>query len=308
MEAPNPPEPSPATVNAEPTARPTVTCREIRETDLDAVAACLQRHFPERTFAYWRNGLERLARRSPVPGWPRFGHLVAVGDDVVGALVQICAPRGDDEQSWVRCNLSSWCLDEAYRAYAILLHRRAVAFGGGVYVNISASPHTHKSIEAVGFRRYSGGQTFFSPLLSRGTRGAMVLRYRPESPLAADLPAFERRLLADNAGANGCQALIGILDGEATPFVLQWRTVFRNVVPGGHVVYARSEADLLAFSRALGAWCALRGRFFLVADGEGPIAGLRGKYFAEREPRYYSGPRKPSPLDLIDTELQIFGR
>ena len=40
----------------------------------------------------------------------------------------------------------------------------------------------------------------------------------------------------------------------------------------------------------------------------GPVPGLAGRYFAEREPRYYKGPRAPSPCDLADTELVIFGR
>ena len=308
MDSPIPPETSPATVNFVSAARPVVRTREIEEADFDAVGDCLKRHFPERSLTYWRDGLERLSRRPPIPGWPRFGHLLAAGDKVVGVLILICAPRGDGAETWIRCNLSSWCLDEAYRGYAIMLQKRAVAPEGGVYVNISPSAHTYNAIETVGFHRYSRGQTFLAPLLARGAKGAMLLRHRPDSSLNEQLPDFERRLLTENAGLNGCQALLGLREGSVTPFLLQWRTVFKSVVPGAQVVYARSEADLVAFSRALGAWCALRGRMFLVADGEGPLAGLNGKFFEGREPRYYFGPRKPSPLDLADTELQIFGR
>ena len=80
------------------------------------------------------------------------------------------------------------------------------------------------------------------------------------------------------------------------------------IVPGAHVLYCPSEAELVPFARALGLYCARHGRLFVVVDAAGPVAGLVGKFFPGREPRYFKGPRKPPPCDLAYTELAILGR
>ena len=298
------PETSPRTVNAAPSA---LTCREIDPNDLDSVLDCLQRGFPDRGRDYWARGLERLSRRDPPAGWPRYGQALFVEGKAVGALLQIVSQRGEGADARVVCNLSSWCLDEAYRAYAFLLHRRATARKEAVFLNISAAPHTRAAIEADGFLRYADGQMFFAPLLSRASRSARALPYAKSATAAERLPPGERRLLEEHA-ALGCHALVGVDGDETTAFVLQDRTVWKRLVPGAHVVYARSEADLLRFAGALGRYLARRGRPFLAVDANAAIPGLVGRYAGDREPRYARGPMAHSPLDLAYTELQIFGR
>ena len=285
-----------------------IRCRPIEDPDIPGSIACLMRGFPERTRDYWEKGLAELARRPCVGDRSRYGHLLECDGAVVGVLLEIISTSADETGApRLRCNLSSWCVDPPYRHHAILLHKRAAGHPDTTYVNISPAPHTHKTIEALGFRRYSAGQVFFAPLLSRGARSARIVGFAEDRSEAALLTPEARRLLADHA-AFGCRALIGVRDGAATPIVLQWRTVWRSLVPGAHVLYCPSERELAAFSRALGFYCARHGRLFMVVDAAGPIAGLAGKFFPGREPRYFKGPRKPAPSDLAYTELAILGR
>ena len=265
------------------------------------------RNFPQRSRDYWRNGLAAMARCPRLAGFPCWGYLLETDRAIVGVLLQIGSTREDANGSSLRSNLSSWCVDEAYRALAFVLHRRSVSRVDATYVNISAAPHTHKMIEALGFRRYGAGLMLFAPLLSRGAPGTRIVEYREERPGVAMLKPAERRLLADHA-AFGCRALIGVRDGVATPIVLQWRSVWRGIVPAAHVLYCPSEEELVPFARALGFYCARRGRMFVFVDAAGPVAGLVGKFFPGREPRYFKGPSKPTPCDLAYTELAILGR
>jgi len=134
-----------------------------------------------------------------------------------------------------------------------------------------------------------------------------VIDYAPDRPEAARLSPGDARLLADHA-ALGCYAFIGILGNDAAPLIFQPRTIWREIVPCAHLIYCREPADLARFGPAYGRRLARSGRLFVVADATGPVPGLAGRYFPEREPRYYKGPRPPSPCDLADSELVVFSR
>jgi len=284
-----------------------VVCRMIEERDLPKVVDCLTRGFPERPRAFWIDGLARLAARPAVDDLPRFGHLLAAGDAIVGVLLQIGSIRETAEGRYARCNMAGWCVDPDYRGYGHPLHARAISRREIVYFTVTPAPFTLKTLAAVGYRRYSEGQVIFAPTLSRGEAGARVVDYAPDRPEAALLSANDARLLADHA-ALGCHAFIGLSGGQARPLVFQPRKIWRALIPCAHLIYCREPADLARFGPAYGRALARHGRFFVVADAVGPIAGLAGRYYAEREPRYFRGPRAPSPCDLADTELVIFGR
>ena len=284
-----------------------VVCRVIEERDLPKVVDCLMRGFPERPRAFWIDGLARLAARPPVGDLPRFGHLLAAGDKVVGVLLQIVSTREAADGRYARSNMAGWCVDPDYRGYGHPLHARAISRREVVYFTVTPAPHTLPTLAAVGYRRYSDGQVIFAPLLSRGEAGARVVAYRPDRPEAALLAESDARLLADHS-ALGCYAYIGLAENEARPLVFQPRRIWRELIPCVHLIYCRDPADLARFGPAYGRRLARHGRFVVVADAVGRVPGLAGRYFAEREPRYYKGPRAPSPCDLADTELVIFGR
>ena len=51
------------------------------------------RGFPERPRDYWTRGLARLGARPEIADYPRYGHLLAAGDQVVGVMLQIFSTR-----------------------------------------------------------------------------------------------------------------------------------------------------------------------------------------------------------------------
>jgi hypothetical protein len=289
------------------TAPANVLRRVIEDRDLANVLDCLMRGFPERPRDYWTRGLARLGARPQVADYPRYGHLLEAGDQVVGAMLQIFSTRQTPSGAVVRCNLSSWCVDPEYRSFAHALHARAIGRREVVYVTVTAAPHTVAGLKALGYRPYSEGQMIFAPLLSHGERGARVVAFAPDRPEAARLSPDDARLLADHA-AFGCIALIGVAGEEARPLVFQARRIWRDLIPCVHLIYCREASDLARFAAGYGRQLAQGGRLFVVADAIGPIPGLAGRYFPGREPRYFKGPQTPSPLDLADTELVVLGR
>ncbi len=285
-----------------------VVCRLIEERDLPAILDCLTRGFPERGRDYWARGLERLARLPRVDDHPQYGRLLEANGAVVGVMLQLFSAR--DGTQAPRCNLSSWFVDPDFRSYAHALHARAIARREIVYLNISAAPHTVPALTALGYRRYTEGQFLFAPLLSRGAAKARVVAFAEDAAEASALSSNDRRLLADHA-AFGCVALIGVNDGAATPLVFEKRTIWREAIPCLHVIYCRDPGELATFSGALGRYFARRGRFVCVLDANGPVAGLAGRFFAGREPRYFKGAKgasAPPAFDLAYTELVVLGR
>ena len=67
--------------------------------------------------------------------------------------------------STIRCNVSSWYVEPAFRTYATLLVSQALRHKNVTYLNVSAAPHTWPIIEAQGFSRYCDGIFVAAPML-----------------------------------------------------------------------------------------------------------------------------------------------
>ena len=280
--------------------------RLIEEADLPGVVACLRRGFPTRPKAYWTRALARMAGRPAIEGAPRYGYLLEAGPRIVGVLLVIAARHPGPGGAEIRCNLSSWCVDPPWRAYAPFLNSAAVTDAGITYVNVSPARHTRPVIEALKFRRYCDGQILFVPALSPRRPGLRVVAFAQGSPEAALLPEAERRLLADHV-ALGCRALIVVEAGAAHPFVFQRRATFHRLLPCQQVIYCRGLDELALCAGAIGRHLALRAWPLFVVDANGPAPGLVGRYFADRGAKYYRGPAPPALGDLAYTELVILG-
>ena len=151
-----------------------VRCREITESDVDKIADLLTRGFVGRSREYWIQGLRRQAFR-PVPeGYPRFGYMLDDDGTPVGVLLLIYTARKDGEETVIRCNLSSWYVDPAYRNYAPLLTKIAQRHKDVTYFNISPAPWTWPIIETQGFRAYCCGIFFSIPALARVSRWSEI--------------------------------------------------------------------------------------------------------------------------------------
>ena len=117
--------------------------------DASALARLLAKGFPERGEDYWLRAFETLANRDSPEGYPRFGYMLESDQGPVGVILMIFTRFADAP---VRCNISSWYVDERFRGYASLLIAAAVRHKDVTYINISPATHTWPVIEAQGFR------------------------------------------------------------------------------------------------------------------------------------------------------------
>jgi hypothetical protein len=284
-----------------------VKSRPIEDADLAGVAERLAREFPARPLSYWMAALDRMRRRPQFENYPRYGLLLECEGQVVGVLLQIFFRRGEGDRSAVYCNLSSWCIDPQFRSYAIALNSAATARKEVTYLNVSPAPHTRKSIEALGFRRYCDGQFVCLPWLAWPNRsGVRIVDSSSDRPETSLLPKHERDILAEHA-ALGCRSLIAATDGRAHPFIFAKRRILRRTIPCEQLIYCRDLAEFVAFASPLGRYLLARGVFICVTDANTPLSGLVGRYLPDNGPKYFKGPATPRLGDLSFTELTILG-
>jgi hypothetical protein len=286
--------------------RSDLKCRPICDNDLDQVIDCLVRGFPSRDRLYWVRALERLSSRRTVDDCPRYGHILTTSGKIVGVVLEIFSRCRHGNVEGIRCNLSSWCVDPAYRSYAVKMAVSALSRADVTYTTISPDVRTWSAIEALGFRRFCNGQFLFAPALSPLRRRGAVHEYAEGSREAALLSPNERRLLREHA-ALGCQSLICVDDNCAFPFVFVRRRMAKGLAPGRQLIYCRSIAELAQWAGSIGRLLLRQGAAVCVVDANGPIAGLVGRYRPERNPKYFKGPFPPALGDLSFTELAILG-
>jgi hypothetical protein len=284
---------------------PGIRCRQIGEGDVTAIADLLTRGFPNRNHQFWVHALDQLTRRTPPPDLPKYGYLLETDGVLVGAILVICSTMRLGETLAPRCNLSSWYVEPAYRAYAPLLVSHALRHKGVTYLNVSAAPHTWPIIEAQGFSRYSDGIFICLPMLNgRSRRGRIRLLDAHRDP-PAGIDPFEQEMLVQHA-EHGCFSLWCVTDDDAYPFVFRPRLV-KGFVPCAQLIYCRDIADFERFAGPLGRHLALRGRPIVIVDSNGPIPGLAGIFRRGSKPKYFKGPQRPRLGDLAYTEYAILG-
>ena len=201
--------------------------------------------------------------------------------------------------------MAGWCVDPEYRGYAHPLHARAISRRQVVYFTVTPAPHTLKTLAAVGYRRYSEGQVIFAPLLSRGVEGARVVDFAPDRPEAALLSPSDARLLADHSGL-GCAVLIGLCGTQARPLVFQPRRIWRELIPCAHLIYSREPSDLARFGPAYGRRLAATAASLSSPTQSAPSPASPG-VISPSASRDATRSARPSPCDLADSELVMFG-
>jgi len=279
-------------------------CRQIDEADIDAVATLLARGFRSHDRAFWLGAFAQLARNVPPPGLQKYGYLLEAAGAVVGAILLICSTVRANGAATTRCNLSSWYVDPAYRAYASMLVSQALRHKDVTYLNVSSAPHTRPIIEAQGFSRYADGVFVALPLL-QGLSGPRVTVMPAEGAPPAGADPFDREVMAQHV-AHGCIGFWCVSDGRAHPFVFCPRMI-RGVMPSALLIYCRDIADLVRFAGPLGRALARHGWPFVVLDANARIPGLFGFFTRGAMPKYFKGPQQPRLGDLAYTERAVLG-
>jgi hypothetical protein len=284
---------------------PKVRARQINEGDIDGVVDLLTRGFRLRSRDYWQHALAQLAARQTPAELPKFGYLLQSGGDLVGVILLIFSTIPGAGAPRVRCNVSSWYVEPAFRSHASLLITQAIKHKNVTYVNISPALHTRPIVEAQGFSRYSRGQFVAAPALSMNGPAGTVQVIGVDQPAAAPLDPCELDLLRAHQEL-GCLSLWAVTPQAAHPFVFMPRRA-KGVVPCVQLIYCRHISDFVRLAGPIGRHLAARGRPLVIIDSNGPIPGLIGKYVDGKSPKYFKGPDRPEFGDLAYTEAVLFG-
>jgi hypothetical protein len=282
--------------------------REIQESDVEAIADLLTRGFVHRSRQYWMAGLRRQGARTLPPDAPRYGYLMEHDGKPVGCLLLIYSTRIIDGQATTCCNNSSWYVDPEFRNYAALFASMTQKRKDVTYFNVTPAVPTWPILEAQGFKVYCRGLTFSLPVLSRNGRAMRVEAVTADTVSVAGLPDDEFALLKRHAGY-GCVSLVCRNEQEAIPFVFFPLRKRRGIIPlpALQLGFCREITDYVRCGGAIGRYLLWRGSPVVIADANGPIAGVAGVYSEARGRKYFKGPRQPRLGDLADTELAIFG-
>jgi hypothetical protein len=284
-----------------------IRCREIGKADLAAVVDLLTRGFAGRSRDYWMEGLQRTCVREVPENFPRFGYMLDHEGTAVGVLLLIYTAWGDGGRSGIRCNVSSWYVEPAFRNYAPMLTKVAQRHEHVTYVNISPAHWTWPTIEAQGFRAYCGGSFISFPVMSRSANPVRVEIVPQEAQAIGGLSTFDVALLARHA-AYGCLSLVcRTADGRCFPFVLQPMRRGRIALPAMQLIYCHDVTDFVACAGDIGRFLLWRGKISVVLDANGRIKDLVGIYRERHGRKYFKGPQCPRLADLSDTELVIYG-
>jgi hypothetical protein len=284
---------------------PRVSWRHIEEADVAGLVALLARGFPIRDAAYWERAFARLRTHRGPPEMPQFGYLLECGGMPVGAVLTISSVRPPGDKPAILCNLSSWYVEPAFRAYAPFLITTAVRQNRAVtFVNVSPAPHTAPIVEAQGFTRYSSGQFVAIPALAPAPDSAGVRLQDGEEAPGAPCDPLEIALMRSHR-AYGCITLWAVTPERAFPFVFMPRLV-NGVIPCVELIYCPSLAAFIRFARPIGRALLRGGRAFVLIDTPEPIAGLVGRFFPGKRLKYCRG-MPPRIGDLAYTEIPMFG-
>src|SRR5579864_4171295 len=100
-----------------------IRARPIVPSDHAAVAELLNKGFGlRRGRAFWRHVLDCLHGRSVPADLPNYGYLLESGGAPVGViLLFVSTPQTGAGQERIRCNMSSWYVEPAFRSYASFL-------------------------------------------------------------------------------------------------------------------------------------------------------------------------------------------
>jgi hypothetical protein len=280
-----------------------VCCREMRADDVEKVVDLLTRGF-DRKRGYWSSALQRLTNHPTPPGFPKYGYVIDHDTCIVGVVLLIFTAIGVKGEHEVRCNVSSWYVEPAYRNYGSILSMRAIRHRNATFFNVSPAPHTWAILEHQGFIRFAAGRTIAAPALNRSLPGVRVGAVEPSVRSGPDLDQTEIDVLRHHMGY-GCLSLICELDTKRHPFVFGTDLRY-GFLPVAHLVYCRKLEDFLRFAGPIGRFLLRHGYAFVIFDSNGPIRGIVGRHFGDR-PRYRKGGDQVRLGDVAYSEQVIFG-
>ena len=279
--------------------------REIGDDDLAEVVALLCEGFPRSTFAYWRAGLQRLAKRERPPSTEKYGYVLTTENRLRGVVLTIPSVHEEGLERRVYVNISSWYVQPTLRGSpAKELYRHASRREGITYTNLSAAIHTIKTIKSFGFQEWTAGQ-MVAVGVKRPRSPLGKIRFLSPNKLGSSDRSVEANLLADHESF-GCLTFFLETPNCLSPFIFVRRRV-RGVIPCAQLIYCRDLTDLIQHGLAISSWLTMRGFPLMLIDASAPIEGLVGYYVDGKSSKYFKGPRPVKALDHTYSEMALFG-
>jgi hypothetical protein len=283
---------------------PRIRCRQIGSADIDGVVNLLTGGFRIRVRDFWIRAFQRLSEHATPPGFPKYGYLLEAQGKPVGVVLLIFSIIDMNGEPRIRCSMSSWYVEPAFRAYGAILRSQALQHKDVTYFNITPGPHTLPILEAQGFTRYCDGRFVAVPALSMKSKCSRLEVVTPDICADEDLPSSEIELLLTHA-KYGCMSVICSSAGGRHPFVfLPLQKV--GFAHYAYLAYCRDIDEFVRFAGPLGRFLARRGCALVVVDSNGPMNALIGRY-SNGFPKYFKGPNKPRLGDLAYSERVMFG-
>lgn len=282
-----------------------IRARQIAESDIPAVVDLLTRGFKVHPPRFWQDAFSNLTNHPTPNGLPKYGYLLESDGAIVGAILLIFSqfPRGNTTA--IRCNLSSWYVEPAFRGYGSLLASKALSWKNVTYLNVSPAMDTLPLLRVQGYSQYSQGVFFAAPALQFRFYSARVTVANPDSKPSAPFEPFEHALLTEHS-KYGCLSLWCTTAERAYPFVFRPR-LHKGAIPYAQMIYCRDIGDFVRLAAPLGCFLIRRGWALVMIDANGPIPRLFGQYRQPRQPKYFKGPDRPRLGDLAYTEVAMFG-
>jgi hypothetical protein len=285
---------------------PYVTCREIVVADFNDVLCTLERGFPERPREYHVRALERLTEHATPPGFPKYGYLLVADGAIVGVVLTIFSSIMVGGEDHLRINVASWCVDPEFRGYAAMLTSPLRTYKQATYLNITPAPHTWRTLETLGYRRFCNGAFFALAALSGRSITATVRRVSTDVEPGGGLSPAEAEVLRAHAGF-GCISVVCEWKKRRYPFVfvpgsIRWKGI---PLPHALLVYCRDFDSYVQLAGPLGRFLLRRGMPLVLSDANGPVPGLMGRYVTWGV-KFARGPHPPHLGDLAYTEWVMF--
>jgi len=286
-------------------APPPIRRREIGPGDIDRIVDLLTSGFRthKRQRCFWERALARLSQHRTPLGYPKYGYLLECNGMPVGVTLMVYSTIIADGRPHIRCSMSSWYVQPAFRTYGGQLTSRIFRQKEVTFCDTTPLPSTFPVLQAMGYERYCSGRFVAVPALSASLHEIRVRMAEPDIPTGGDLSAFEIQLLLDHRDY-GCTSVICSATGRRHPFVFHPRR--KGLLRFAELVYCRHLEDFVNFAGPLGRFLARHGIPLVVVDADGPIAGLVGRYRAGF-PKYFRGPDRPRLGDLAYSERVLFG-
>jgi hypothetical protein len=276
--------------------------RPIVPEDRTAVVELLVEGFSTRSSSYWLAAFDYLKNQSAPAGQLQFGSVMEQDKQLVGVLLVIWTPTNLLPQGHMRANLSSWYVKPEYRSLAAMLIAKVSRSAAVTFTNVSAAPNTIEICLALGFKRYTSGQSVCLPLLAYDRSANIVSRF--EAGRSGLRPAQDE--IASKHVAMGCLAFVGQYEGEKCLFLFVRRKV-KNWIPAAQLIFCESMASFMACARPLGWALAKHGLFLTICDANERLKEIPSVYFDAKVPKYFKGPDIPRTGDLTFTEIPVFG-